>query len=328
MVGEAASVLGVVTLESRELQQPERIVAVEPTQIPQSSLTLDHEVALHKIFSETPGASTNPAFMKSFNDQHNMMLYHINEMCRQHGGLQYLVSRAFRQTPHFSNAAHVDESLWHFRSMVQFISMSDKQKKRQAKILTTMILKNSHAKLFPTTFVPSFRDMNRLYGRSNQHTMWRCLPIPTVTCIDGIAYTNPINVIRHLLAFSTEVDLFMVCGNEEVQQQQTTTTGVLHVTQSKWAQEWKKQIKEKYPAINAILLWVVDWRDGFGANRTKQNRKSTNAWTFSVATPQHTINSLNNTLPIALGLKKNPSWSLVEDQFRSDMSSLGDGLEP
>jgi hypothetical protein len=45
-MGEEATVLGVVTLKSREQQQSERLVAVEPMQIPQ----LEHLVALNKIF--------------------------------------------------------------------------------------------------------------------------------------------------------------------------------------------------------------------------------------------------------------------------------------
>jgi hypothetical protein len=107
MVNEEATVLGVVTLESREQQQPERMVAVETMHIPQS----EHLATLHNSFSEAPVSIINPTFFTCFNDQNNMMLYHSNELCRQHGGLQYLVSRAFHQTVNFSVAAHVEESI-------------------------------------------------------------------------------------------------------------------------------------------------------------------------------------------------------------------------
>jgi hypothetical protein len=339
--GDAATVItsftaGVVTLEpSLEPREQRQGMVVVQQRISGHMLLLSkHLVELQEIFSDTPTVCINSMLVNSFQDQDCMRLYHVADLSLKHGGLQYLVARAFQQTIKFSVGAHELEALWHFRNMVQFISMSDKQRRRQAKILQAQILLSGDSPSnspFPTTWVPSYKEMNRFYGRSNQHTMWRCLPIPTVKSIEGIAYANPLNVIRHLLAFSTEVDLLMVQAGEENQQpsdQKPSNGIVLHVTQSEWAKEWKQQIKAKHPNITAILLWVVDWRDGFGANRTKQNRKSTTAWTLSVATPKERINSLSNTLPIALGLKNNTSWAVVEDQFRHDMSCLGNGLEP
>lgn len=76
---------------------------------------------------------------------------------------------------------------------------------------------------------------------------------------------------------------------------------------------------------DALLIWVSDWRDGFGTNRTKQQRKSTTAWTISFSTPKDRVNSISNTFPIAVGLKKNPFWHLVEDRFQKDMKAFGNG---
>lgn len=84
----------------------------------------------------------------------------------------------------------------------------------------------------------------------------------------------------------------------------------------------------KVPHKKALLCWVNDWMDGFGANRTKQVRKSTDAQTFSLSTPKNRINSVDNAMATALGLKKNPNWYLVAEQFREDMKQLGNGTKP
>lgn len=158
---------------------------------------------------------------------------------------------------------------------------------------------------------------------------WNILPIPTVQNIGDIGCVCPLNVIRHLLAFAKEIDNVTLTFNTDTEQDDSALV-VLHMGQSKVVCDGKNeviQLSQQEPWFTAqakavVLAWAQDWRDGFGANRTKQNQKSTECWTFSVATPKDSINSISNTLPIALGLKKNDVWPLVEHQFWKDMEVL------
>jgi hypothetical protein len=268
-------------------------------------------------------------FIQAFQHQTLMCYFHGSEFTERHSGLRYLVTRAFVgcELLSFENLAHTPESRWHFYNFVQFMSMTEKQRKRQGKVINR---ENINPCLFVRTSVPSYSEMNQIYGRSNQHSMWRCLPIPTVQNIEGIAYINPLHAIIYLLSNNVELDDYMVHAgdNDDDEDEDDTDKTINYVTESIKARLWRQEIKAKFKDITAILLWVVDWRDGFGANRTKQNRKSTVAWTISVSTPRNRINAIDNTRAIALGLKKNGNWSSVEHKFQKDMSRFGNGLNP
>ena len=297
--------------------------------------------------------ATRLEVMDSFGDQRNMKLYHFAEFTRSNGGIQYLVTRCFRRTEFIYGNSHqqdtvasVQEAKWHFKCFTQYISMSDKQRRREAELLSSLLVGMDQT-FFRTTWLVDYHELNIIYGRSNQHSLWNILPIPSVVNIGGIAYVNPVNVIRYLMAFAADVDdmaVNFVSDNENDDNDDDTysihlgkpsSPVVYHIAESQAALEWKKEVLEcqkdemfleRHKA--ALLAWAVDWRDGFGSNRTKQNRKSTNAWTFSLSMPKEVVNSISNTLPIAVGLKKNISWPMVEEQFRLDMEELSEGRRP
>ena len=297
---------------------------------------------LRQAYSACPDPSLLQV-CESFGLQNNMMFFHVAEWAKEGGGIQYLVSRAFRKTESIYETditASLQEAEWHFGCFVQYVSMGDEQRKRQASIIGVLVnsFQATKSSLFQATRVLTYKELNKYYGRSNQHTIWNSLPIPQPDNIFGIAYTNPVNAVRYLLALAkTEVDDFFV-DVEDAGNPPSSPATVHHITESAAALRWKQEVLEDilssaseqfratFPKV--LLLWAVDWRDGFGANRTKQNRKSTNGWTFSLSTPKQHVNSLSNTLPIALGLKKNPHWRLVEHRFREDMKELGHGLKP
>ena len=198
--------------------------------------------------------------------------------------------------------------------------MTEKQKSRQCCILDNHV----NPEMFVNTYIPPQNELNAIYGNSNQNTIWNNLPIPLVENFSGIAYVNPVNMLRYLFAHGVEMDDFTF-QNIEVPDGETT----YHLSQSAFAVQWQKEIQEKYPDYtDATLAAFSDWKDGFGANRTKQNRKSTVAWTGTFSTPRSRINSISNTRLIALGLKKNAAWSEVEHRFEEDMRQFGNGLIP
>lgn len=269
-----------------------------------------------------------PEFLEALGQETLMMNYHLCEFAKPYTGLRYLVTRAFTKNeyPSWRTLAHTPECRWHFYCFVQYMSMTEKQRKRQGKLITR---ENINSSLFECTKVPTYVAMNKIYGRSNQYSMWRSLPIPTVQNIGGIAYINPLNVISYLLANGTDLDHYMVhAGKNYDDDEGDDDKTINYVTESSTAKIWRQEIKKKFKDITAILLWVVDWRDGFGANRTKQNRKSTVAWTISVSTPRKRINAIDNTRAIALGLKKNINWPSVEHKFQEDMALFANGLNP
>ena len=285
----------------------------------------------------------------SFQGQKAMLFYHGAEHVKERGGVQYLVSRCFRKSEFQMKSkytAKIPEAEWHFDAFIQYVSMTDRQRKRNSNILARLEHHLLSESLFQATHILSYPQLNRVYGSSNQHSLWNILPIPTVENLGGIAYTNILHVIRYWMAFNTELDnCFLKIpplstdGTPPPPQEFRVPDNVLHITESLEFKQWMKELHEAMRELMTPefvarygdyvgLYWAVDWRDGFGANRTKQNRKSTNAWTFSLATPQARINSLSNTLPIALGLKKNDNWPEVEHRFRRDSDVLLNGLQP
>lgn len=302
---------------------------------------------IEKAFTHVPNASIWDV-IDSFGNQSNMSLYFSAEHAKEGGGLQHMATRMFRRSHHVSGEigigiATMEEATWHFLTFAQYMSMNTEQRRRQASLTTALNSSYLHNKFFRVTRPLCYEEMNRYYGRSNQHTMWNSLPVPTTKNIDGIAYVRPIDAIRFLVGFSTEVDEFMVDFEEEempplLDNDDTSDSDsdedlpVYHIHQSKSMQHWRKSLLSrpefKAQFKRALLLEATDWRDGFGSNRTKQNRKSTTGWTFNLSAPRNKVNGIDNTVPIALGLKKNQSWCKVEQEFRNDMAMLGDGNSP
>ena len=299
-----------------------------------------HKTTLSEAFQAVPICSL-AELSNSFMDQLNMKLYHAAEFEKKGGGIQYLVTRAFQKTTVISSSkvlANEMEADWHFDCFVQHMGLNEHQRVRQARITQA-----ADRDMFNNTKHLAHKEFNRFYGRSNMHTLWNTLPIPTVHNVGGIAYVNPVNAIRYWFANGTEVDdcFFKLPLSEDPPQMAPIfdeNATIHHIAQCRAFHEWKVELysttlknadesfRKRFPYV--LMCWAVDWRDGFGANRTKQNRKSTNAWTFSLATPASRVNSLSNTLPIALGLKSNAHWKLVENCFLDDLKVTGNGLTP
>jgi hypothetical protein len=143
-----------------------------------------------------------------------------------------------------SQVATQEEAQWHFLNFVQYMSMSEQQCKRQAKLAYLLAAETALNKsFFKATRILQFEELNRYYGRSNQHTIWNILPIPTIENIDGIAYVNPINICRFLIAFSTNLDDFLVefgeepLGNEDDSLHEKKGSVVFHIAESTYAQD-------------------------------------------------------------------------------------------
>ncbi len=231
-----------------------------------------------------------------FEDQHNMKLYFFAEQISRHGGIRYLVSRAFKRSEYLFSCivtnekiASEEEAKWHFLSFAQYISQSSAQRCRQSAI--TRILAPASTHIFQATRPLEFHELNRFYGRSNQHCLWNSLPIPAVKSIDGIAYVEPLQALWFFMAFGLAVDEFFVTpsDSDDDSSMAIDSSTVFHIPECKAARVMKKnaaqsqefkQMISRAPETGALLVWLSDWRDGFGSNRTKQNRKSTVAWTL------------------------------------------------
>ena len=265
--------------------------------------------------------------MESFGDQTKMKLFHFAEFLGDGCGIQYLVGRAFARTEHLlaEKVPTKKESTWHIRSFIQYQTMTQKQRKRQTQLINTLVTNSDDKGLFSCTWVPrNAPEVSQLYFRSNAHSMLNTLPIPTVENYNGIGYVSPINILRFMFACGVEVDDFcfngaddVISGNEKM---------VVHVTDSAAAKEISNYARENngFGKNPLILLWNSDWLDGFGANRTKQNRNPMRLWILASGPPKDKVNSTDNTLPVAVGMKKNSFWPQVERRFRDDMESLCD----
>lgn len=282
-----------------------------------------------------------------FQDCPAMLFYHAATSFCKLGGLTYMIKRAFDQTEMLWTERKVTpvEAIWHFRNFIQYVSMTSAQQLRQCALQRAL---NSHKSnscgFFEGTHLPSYSELSRFYGKSTQnlHALWNILPAPNVTNIGGIGYINPVHAIRYLLAFGTDVDEMIVDFNTSDVLSSSATikepSVVCRIAESKVARQFRQSVTDTYDSgvthpqaqqhKRALCLWVTDWRDGFGSNRTKQNRKSTDAWTLSVATPADRINSISNTVVIAVGLKKNKHWETVEHRFLEDMRELQNGQKP
>ena len=98
--------------------------------------------------------------------------------------------------------------------------------------------------LFQATRILNYRELNRYYGRSNQHTLWNAQPIPTVKNVSGIAYIRLGDIIRYWFAFSAEVDstFLKVPLNEFESWSPPVHSKVFHVNQCLAFTEWKQEL--------------------------------------------------------------------------------------
>lgn len=231
--------------------------------------------------------------------------------------------------------ATVAEAKLHFHSAVQCLSLGEKQRMRHALIADLSAQATMEDTLFQATRQLTHKEMNGFHGRLNQNTLWNSLPIPTAHNIEGIACINPVDLTLFQVAFGVEFDKFTINFSTEkkdgdLMSISTEEKVVVTVPDSKACRDWKDEPlrDNERETPKAVMAADSDWEDAFGSNQTKQMRKSTNAWTNTAGTRFDRANSIDNTLPIAVGLKKNPAWPKVKQQHRKDMERLGDGTEP
>ena len=116
---------------------------------------------------------------------------------------------------------------------------------------------------------------------------------------------------------------------------ETLPNYVLHVSQSAAAEKMRTgetteggEEKNDEDASDLLLCWSVDWRDGFGPNRSKNFRNSVLLWTWTIAPPRKGKTDAKNTLPMALGVKGNTGFKSVERRFHDDMEALCCSKDP
>ena len=282
-----------------------------------------------------------------FPGQKNMLDFWTAELvCPKSGGLRYLVARAFQKSKilNATKMPSLEEAQWHMKNCIQYQSMTDKQRRRHAMLLNSLSMSDCPTGIgmvFQNTYMPSYNDMNRIYGRPGTNSIWNILPIPTVQNIRGVAYVNPVDAVRFAFAFGVTVDDFYVDFNGpnpnrniiERDNQARKTRVIFHICESRVGMDMKEKAFEMSPELqhqlkSMLLCWACDWRDGFGPAHTKNNRASVLLWTFTVAPPKDKINTTDNTFPIGLGNKKNAAFVDAEVQFFEDLKALSDPDNP
>jgi hypothetical protein len=262
----------------------------------------------------------------------NMQHYWAAEHSKKGGGIQYLVACAFRKTDKLtaSMLPTQTEADFHIQSFIQHTAMNEKQRKRQAHMMDFLRSYLNVSEMFSRTYIPSAREAKQLYGNSGKHSLWNTLPTPPVTHFDGIAYVNPVHIIRFAFANGMQLDDIFVKKDDPPPTQSPVGKKPVH-----FVDETFEIHQMKIDVLNGdnnqplvVCVYVVDWRDGFGSNRTKQNRKPITLWTITFSPAKDKINSVDNTFILALGLKKSSNWRKVEHQFRKDMEALSNPDKP
>jgi hypothetical protein len=77
-----------------------------------------------------------------------------------------------------------------------------------------------------------------------------------------------------------------------------------------------------------VGAYFIDWKDGFGPSKVKNNRGSVDVKTFTMSPPKDLINGTANTCAVALGLKNAKGWNKVEHMYNKDLQELTSGREP
>ena len=251
------------------------------------------------------------------------------------GGLRYYVAKTFQNAEGFqfdsSRIPKFAEAKWQFENFVQYQSMNDKQRKRQSRITEAIMdhVQQQTGKFFEQTYIPPYKDLGRLYGRTGKLSMWNTLPIPQPQNVFGVSYTTPESIIKYAFANGVPVDDIMVeaVGAPEFEfQSEDEDRKVYHVGECRKATKWLDGLATSSTHKKSLACWLADWKDGFGPSRVKNNRGSVDAWTFTIAPPKHLINATENTFLLALGPKNaHEGWEAVGHMFRKDMKRLIDG---
>ena len=278
---------------------------------------------------DTGKASTLQVF-NALSCSPNMQRFWQAEHTCPGGGLMYLVGRSVARS-HFVGAADLpgfQEAKWQFQCFMQYISLNECQRKWHAEIIQQVTSCANGNSLIKKTRIPNAQELKRFYKSDCQHCLWETLPIPKVHNIDGIAYVNPLDICTFAFACGLSFDDIPVTRHTVPGD---GTGKQYHISDSRTIRNWVESLQAAQDANGdyfLVISWCTDWRDAFGPNRTKNNRKSVTVWTWSVAPTKDAVNSGDNTFPMALGQKKNSSWEKVEHRVRLDTAGLGNPNKP
>lgn len=287
-----------------------------------------HHQWLAKLFKDVPKATPQQVF-NALRHSPKMQRFWQAEHNSRGGGIVFMVGSAFMRS-YFVGAEHLpdlEEAEWHIKNFMQYVSMSEAQRSRHAQI--TMQITTQGSQLIKKTRIPNPDELKRFYMSGSQYSIYQALPIPVIRNIEKIAYVDPIDIITFAFAFGLAFDDISVTKD-------TDTAGNFpgkrhYVADSRKIRDLMRSLQESQDDngdYRIALSWCTDWRDGFGVNRTKNNRKSVVAWTFSVSPAKDAVNAVNNTFAMAIGQKKNPAWPLVEHEVRKATSVLNDPTKP
>ena len=248
-------------------------------------------------------------------------------------GWVYAVGRAFQGT-HILNqdlVPSIEEAMWHFMAFVQWMSLSEKQRRRQCFLQGPMMRMN---KFFGATSVLSYEDHARIYGPTGRNLLWNTLPVPPVRTIVGCGYTNPVHILRYVFALGIPIDPFYVDkGDSHARNAKFTVKRnekIYHLFQFAVCEEWHIKVRTAGSKHQVVFIaWVTSYRDAAMPGHSKQNRNSFIMISLMVAPPNERTNGTQNTFLVALGLKKNKEgWEAVEHQLEIVMSAVSDPKNP
>lgn len=246
------------------------------------------------------------------------------------GGLRYLVGRMFQRTELLEERALPDykSAEWHLYNFMQFMSLSEKQRKRQARLLMPLIEAHGSFKSTMSSIV-SLKQLKSHYSATNKHSLWNILPIPENQNVHGVAYVDPVSCIRYAFAKGLPLDDFWYDPNKRLKRQ--IVNKVLHISECKKLEDFLRLVDAHNRDSDGpiVVIYVIWWRDAFQSAKVKQNRKSMTAMTLSISPTKHKVNAVNNTFLIGLGLKTNKEgWEEVEHRMRRDLDCISDLQKP
>ena len=246
------------------------------------------------------------------------------------GGIMCLTARAFQQSKesqlddtHFPD---YEEARWQLNNLIQYHSMNESQRKRQALLNESFMMMSGQSNFFKVTYLPPYKAMGRHYGSTGKHSMYNNLPCPRAEVINGVGYVSPLAIIAYAMGIGVPIDDFVVKPTDPLKEFDHLRK-VHHVDECQKAMDWRRTILTGYygsengaPNSNSgapkapfvACIAVSDWRDGFEPSRTKTNRSGIDLKTITISPPKCLSNSVDNTFAVALGLKGSPGWKQVE----------------
>lgn len=298
---------------------------------------------LAKAFAHVPRATVQE-LLAVFSDpsvenmKHFWLAEHASGEGKCGGGLIYLVGRAFQQVKDSQledRFPDFEEAVWQLMNLIQFQSMNETQRYREARIneiLTRYVSDNGT--FFKNTFLPRYNNLHKYYGSSGLHSMWMNLPTPNAQHIDGVAYFPPLASLTFLMANGIPVDDIVITEHSPDLNEEDLRR-VHNVEDCRKTRDWLRSVHCKYfgqrpfqyEAI--VCMHLCTWEDGFDSAKVKANRSSICMKTLTISSPKQQTNGTDNTFPVALGLKRDATgWSKVEERFQEDLEQLTKAKEP